>query len=371
MWINDLTVQNCRSISKASLRLSPQLNIITGKNASGKTSLLEAIYLLSSGRSFQTSHIADVIRHKQKSILVTANMCFDDAMSSHIGIEKSLRNTRIRINKQNINSQAELSRVLPITIIHPDSIRLITGAPSYRRSFIDWIAFYLFPDFYLKWKSYQRILKQRNLCLKDPKHLFSLGKWTEELVSLQPDITDFRLRAIKKLEPLIKNSASKLLKNKLIDLEFQTGFPPNINLDFDSLIRFYSDKKSYDMAIKRTSYGAHKANIKFLIDSKPAEKTASRGQLKLLAIALLISQSKAIQDIEGKTNNKGILLFDDFTSELDSKNETSLIEYLFDLNQQIILTTTDDKIIRTDFKAKMFHVKHGDICELKDTDNIR
>jgi len=362
MWINDLTVQNCRSISQASLQLSPQLNIITGKNASGKTSLLEAVYLLSSGRSFQTSHITDVIRHKQKSILVTANM-FIDEVSSHIGIEKSLKNTRIRINKQNINSQAELSSVLPITIIHPESIRLITGAPSYRRSYIDWIAFYLYPDFYPKWKSYQRILKQRNLCLKDPKHLFSLEKWTEELVSLQPDIADFRMRAIKKLEPIIKDSASKLLKNKQVNLEFQTGFPPNTNLDFDSLIRFYSNKKSYDLAIKRTSYGAHKANIKFLIDSKPAEKTASRGQLKLLAIALLISQSKAIQDIEEKADNKGILLFDDFTSELDSKNETSLIEYLFALNQQIILTTTDSKIIRTAFKAKMFHVKHGDICE--------
>jgi len=364
MWINDLTVQNCRSISKASLQLSPQLNIITGKNASGKTSLLEAIYLLSSGRSFQTSHITDVIRHKQKSILVTASMCFEDAVSSHIGIEKSLKKTRIRINKENINSQAELSRVLPITIIHPDSIRLISGAPSYRRAYIDWIAFYLYPEFYPKWKSYQRILKQRNLCLKDHKHLYSLEKWTEELVSLQPDITDFRMRAIKKLEPIIKNSASKLLKNKQIDLEFQSGFPPNINLEFDSLIRFYSDKKNYDLATKRTSYGAHKANIKFLIDSKPAERTASRGQLKLLCVALLLSQSKTIQNIEGKVDNKGILLFDDFTSELDSNNEISLIEYLFTLNQQTILTTTDSELMGKDFKAKMFHVKHGDICEL-------
>ena len=333
MWIDTLNVKNCRSLKNIALQLSPYLNIIVGENASGKTSLLESIYLLSSGRSFRTSHISDVISHNAKEILVTAKLCFDESNHSHIGIEKSSSRTRIRIDKQDINSQAKLSLYLPITVIHPDSIRLITGAPSYRRSYIDWIAFYLFPKFYPKWKSYQRILKQRNLALKHSKHHYSIDKWTEELVSLQPDITQFREQALSKLKPLLMESSSDLLSGKNINIEFHSGFSKEVELNHDSMMKYYRSKLKYDLAIKRTSVGVHKANLKFLIDKKSADSSASRGQLKLLSIALLLSQSAAIKK-SAKDNiaDRGIILLDDFTSELDSINEGSLIDYLYKLS---------------------------------------
>ena len=365
MWIDTLNVKNCRSLKSIALQLSPYLNIIVGENASGKTSLLESIYLLSSGRSFRTSHISDVISHNEKEILVTANISFDELNHSHIGIEKSSSKTRIRIDKQDINSQAKLSLHLPITVIHPDSICLITGGPSYRRSYIDWIAFYLFPEFYPKWKSYQRILKQRNLSLKDSKHHYSIDKWTEELVSLQPDITQYRELALRELKPLLIESSSKLLRGKSIDIEFHSGLPKEIELTHDSMMKFYRSKLKYDLAIKRTSIGVHKANLKFFIDDKLAERSASRGQLKLLSISLLLSQSAAIKkDIKGGNDNRGIILLDDFTSELDSINEGSLIDYLYKLKQQILLTTTHENISNDDFAGKMFHVKHGLISEV-------
>ena len=363
MWIKQLNIQNCRSIKKASLQLSPRLNIVIGKNSSGKTSLLESLCLLSTGRSFRTSHISEVISEKEKEVIVTAKVIYNDG-TSHIGLEKSATKARIRIDQQDIFSQAELSRYIPITVIHPDSLSLITGAPSLRRSYLDWIAFYLFPDFHSKWKSYQHILKQRNHCLKNPKHHNSLEKWTEELVLLQPDITHYRKSVLQKLKPFLDKSSSKLLKGKKIEITFDTGLPSAIDLNEEALIRYYESKLKYDCAIQRTSAGVHKANLKFLIDAKPAEKSASRGQLKLLSIALLLSQSATIK---GERNNRGILLVDDFTSELDSINENTLVDYLLELEQQIIITTTRKEIIKGKTGCKMFHVKHGVINEIKQT----
>lgn len=364
MWIKTLSVKNCRLLKENTLELSPNLNIFIGDNASGKTSLLESIYLLSSGRSFRTSHISDVISHNESGILVTANVQNNNASDcSHIGIEKTASKTRIRIDKKDINSQAKLSQYLPITIIHPDSISLITGSPTLRRSYIDWIAFYLFPDFYPKWKSYQRILKQRNLCLKESKHQDTLEKWTDELIALQPDITHFRTLALEALEPYLIKCAEKLLKDKDIRIEFHSGFPQGVSLDRDSLAKYYMSKLKYDIAIKRTSSGVHKANLKFFIDNKSAESSASRGQLKLLSIALLLSQSSTIQKSE-EQNHRGILLLDDFTSELDLNNEGHLVRYLKELKQQIIITTTRKQSKNLDLNGKMFHVEHGVITEI-------
>ncbi len=363
MWIKQLRVQNCRSIKDSILQFSPNLNIIVGDNASGKTSLLESLSLLSNGRSFRTSHISDVITRNEKQVLIAAKIV-DNNVTSHIGIEKSATKARIRIDQQDIYSQAELSRYLPITVIHPDSLRLITGAPSFRRSYVDWIAFYLFPDFHEKWKSYQHILKQRNQCLKNSKHQNSLEKWTEELVALQPDIIHYRKAALKKLEPFLVSTSSKLLKGIDVEIAFDSGLPEGLVLNKDSLMSFYQNKLKYDSFIQRTSAGVHKANLKFLMGSNLAEKVASRGQLKLLSIALLLSQNIAINNDKDR---RGILLVDDFTSELDSANNISLINYLLELDQQIIITSTQSKVINEISKRKVFHVKHGVINELEET----
>ncbi len=354
MWIKKLTVNNCRLLDKESLRFSSDLNIIVGKNASGKTSLLESLSILSSGKSFRTSHISEVITHKKESVLIAAELIDNESLLK-IGIQKSQNKTKIRINHQDVYSQAELSSKLPITIIHPGSIDLITGTPSLRRSYIDWIAFYLFPDFHTKWKQYQHILKQRNLCLKSSKHLYALDKWTDELVSLQPALTEYREEVIKLLTPLLNNISNVLLNGREIELEFNSGFPKDIIIMRDSLLEFYESKKANDLKLKRTTFGIHKADVKILMNSTLAAESASRGQLKLLAICLLLAQSDSISK-----SGKGILLIDDLAAELDSMNREKLLHYLSGLDKQLIITTTKEAEFKN-IKFKMFHVKHGKI----------
>jgi len=364
MWIDNINVNHCRLLDDINITLSKDLNVILGENASGKTSLLESLALLSSGKSFRTSHINNVISHNESAVLVSARLNYKNK-KSQIGIEKSTAKTRIRINKQDIYSQAELSRHLPITIMHPESIELITGTPSYRRSYIDWITFYLYPEFHEQWKKYRHILKQRNLCLKDIKHRYALSKWTEELIQLQPSITDFRIKALKKLNVELVTVSKELLGDgsefNSVELLFNNGFPADVTLDEESLKKYYSQKEEYDIKLKRTSAGVHRADVKIILNGKPANQAASRGQLKLLAITLLLAQSTTINK---DNDEKGIIVIDDLAAELDKKNKKKLIDYLATLNQQLIITTTKKLNIES-IPFKLFHVKHGVFTEIK------
>lgn len=362
MWIQSITIEHCRLLASVALELSPKLNLIVGPNASGKTSLLEALYILSKGRSFRTSHINEVISTNKQSVLVAANISDPNKhntkkSNTRIGIEKSKKKTKIRINKQDIYTQAELSAHLPITVIHPNSVDLITGSPSQRRAFLDWIAFYLYPDFLDKWKTYQHILKQRNFCLKDPQHRYGLEKWTEALIELQPTIIHYRQSVIERLQPILDETVSALLKDISVSLAFKTGFPKDVELDHDSLLAFYTSRQAYDCKINRTSAGSHRADFSILMNGTPAIESASRGQLKLLAICLLLAQSKSISS---ETSGEGVLLIDDLAAELDANNKTILLNYLSQLDKQLIITSTHD-IEFTGAESKVFHVKHGQI----------
>ncbi len=358
MWIKNITINNCRSIQSESLSFTSDLNIIVGPNASGKTSLLEALNILSKGRSFRTSHIDEVISDDQTSILVSATIAetIDESIKpTQIGIQKSRNKTKIRINKQDVYTQAELSSYLPITVIHPNSIDLITGSPATRRSYLDWIAFYIFPDFLSKWKKYQHILRQRNSCLKTSAYISSLDKWTEELVKLQPDIIEYRQKVIELLQPIVTDICNNLLTGLNIKLTLKSGFPKETKLDEESLFNYYKQKQEYELKAKRTTAGAHRADFTISINSTPAEETASRGQLKLLAICLLLAQNNSISSSK---SGEGVLLIDDLAAELDSDNKIILLNYLLKLDKQLIITSTSELVV-DDIKAKVFHVKHG------------
>jgi DNA replication and repair protein RecF len=158
----------------------------------------------------------------------------------------------------------------------------------------------------------------------------------------------------------LKIISKELLGDIELDLIFKSGFPTGFDLNPESLIAYYADKQEYDLKLQRTTAGVHRADIKINFNGKPAHESASRGQLKLLAITLLLAQSNAINT---SRSVKGILLIDDLAAELDEKNKNKLLEYISKLEQQIIITSTK-KIGVEDFKGKMFHVKHGEIEEV-------
>jgi DNA replication and repair protein RecF len=359
MKLDNICIENCRMIASAKLELSAGINLILGENGSGKSSLIEAFSILSTGRSFRTRRINEVIRWNNEKLLITANLS-TSASASHIGIEKKQGETRIRINQSDIRSQAELSQHIPVTTITPDSIKLIMGSPSVRRSYLDWIGFYLLPEFHQIWKYHQRVLKQRNACLRNHQITADFDYWTNELISVQAILYKKRQSIIALLEDSAESFREILLPENNVSLRLTNGFPSIHTFANGNNLEFYQSKLTQELKLKRTLYGAHKSDLKVSIDENPAHIAASRGQLKLLSILLYLAQSDVLAK-RGVTS--GIITIDDVASELDEKNQSILFSALQSLQQQVILTVPSKSKIWKGENIKMFHVKHGEVFE--------
>lgn len=365
MWLKQLSIENCRLIDNWVIELSDSVNLVIGGNAAGKSSLLEALSILASGRSFRTPRIREVIRSGTEQLTVTGQI-HDDALQSEypIGISKTLKNTRIRINHADVNQQAELSSHLPLTVIHPDTITLLTGSPGQRRALLDWVAFYRNKDFHQDWKNYQRVLKQRNSCLRDPQQRYALQYWTEQLVKLQPRIHHFREDALQAITEALDSLKFLFKQQGSLALKLYSGFPAQVKLnDETQLSAFYAGKQEQESDQGMTLYGCHRGDLNVLFDGLPVAQFASRGQLKMFGIALLLAQSEAITT---KDTKRGIIAIDDLASELDSDNQDLLYQVLRQTRQQLIVTGTrppDSGFLPE--QGKMFHVEHGRIDAVK------
>lgn len=362
MWISKLNVQNCRIITHAELELSPTMNCFVGDNASGKSSLLEALSILARGRSFRTSRIQEVIHKGASNLTVSAKLSTDTGHHYPIGINKSTQQTQIRINHADVKQQAELSSHLPLTIIHPNSVELLTGSPQLRRAFIDWIAFYTIPEFNTAWRYYQRALKQRNVCLRDPKQRFALAQWTIQLIQWIPTLQRYRLQAVDNLKRELQNVTDLFTNTGYPQLQLSTGYPQDVAVDnLECLQQFIHSKREAELQQGFTLYGAHRVDLHITLDNVSAVRIASRGQLKLLAVGLLLARAKAVQPSHSLTPY-GLLAIDDLASELDEQNQQALYNTLHTTRQQLIMTSTRHDAISAEFmNARVFHVKRGQI----------
>ncbi|MDD5393545.1 MAG: DNA replication and repair protein RecF [Thiothrix sp.] len=360
MWLSKVMVSGCRAVAQTELELARHANILYGDNASGKSSLLEGLAVLSRGRSFRTPRIAEVIRRGETELTVSARVESGVLADNNypVGISKTTHATRIRINHADVQQQAELSSHVPLTLIHPGSVELVTGSPTLRRAFLDWIAFYRFADFNLTWRNYQQVLKQRNVCLRDPKQRYALGHWTQQLVALQPPLYRYRVLALEALMLALQTTQPVLEVIGLPQLHLTTGFPAGVDTqDETALHRFFHEKAEAELKQGFSLYGVHRADLHILLDGIPAVRVASRGQLKLLAVGLLLAQSHAISEADTK---RGIIAIDDLASELDERNQQALYNALHTTRQQLIITGTRHEPLKHGVgEARVFHVERG------------
>jgi DNA replication and repair protein RecF len=213
MPLTRLEITDFRNLASAKLEpISSGFNLFYGHNGSGKTSLLEAIYYLSLGRSFRSTVIGRIVRNTADKFRIFAQKTAPGDQSIPIGIERQLQgDTKIRIAGKDVQSIAELADFTPVQLINSSCFNLLDGGPVFRRKYLDWGIFYLNKDFLRIWRDVSQILKQRNAALRSRRPKKELEAWTQELAAKGMALDQLRQEYVQQLSPLLIATVAELI----------------------------------------------------------------------------------------------------------------------------------------------------------------
>lgn len=358
MRLQRLHIESFRNFSNVQLDLAPQINMVCGANGSGKTSFLEAIYCLGFGRSFRTHQIRQVVKDGQDAFTLFAQLseADDDEQQYKVGYRRHRSGeAQIKINGDSEKGFAALARLVPVQLVTPESVELITGGPRLRRQFVDWGLFHVEQSFYSLWATYVRLLKQRNSLLRQGLHHRQDGSyWDQQLALAGEQVATARATYIDSLNAQLDRYCQRLLP----DYQFRFKLNPGWNQD-ESLLDALQAKAGLDRKQGFTSVGPHKAEWQIRADGVDARERLSRGQLKLLTSALRLVQG---EDYKARRGQPCIILVDDLPAELDEKNQSILCNALQESGSQVFITTIDEEKMKNHFSdahIQLFHVEHG------------
>ena len=403
--IERLQISHLRNLTQVNLA-SAACNVIIGANGSGKTSLLEAIFLLSRGKSFRHNQPKRYIQHHQNTATVHAKL----SDSSTLAIQKQADATTIlRLNQTTVYNQSILTEQLPTLLIDPSTMDMLEQGSASRRQLLDWLVFHMKQGFHPQWVAYQRLLKQRNSLLKQRRHLtqvqlVELKSWDKGLSSHAALIHHYRESIFEAWQPYFSESISQLLPSyaQQLNLSYHAGYDTSIALDIQ-----LSERLEQDLQLGYTRIGNHRAdihvhwhskgltepidalgdtanqvnqaleanvNVKLPVLKEQAANILSRGEKKLLITALRLSQLPLLLNAENdsdltiqgsKLRATPVVLLDDITAELDDRAIEILLSTLAQLPCQVFMTSLTADILPLVHEywseANVFHVKHGDI----------
>jgi DNA replication and repair protein RecF len=358
MSLAELRLEDVRCLRSARLELHPRLNLITGENGTGKTSILEAVYLLGRGRSFRTRHTEQLIRHGEAKLLVfgrltSAATIAGSEFSHAVGLSYHRKEgIEARIDGGSMSSLAQLSAAFPVQVIDPGIHRLVEEGPLHRRRWLDWAVFHVEPNFVLHWQGYSRALRQRNAALKsdaDPTI------WDGEVVRLGEMLTVSRTRLVESLQPYWL-SALRDLDSVPAVLTFFSGW----NRD-QTLGESLATHLARDRDLGSTSYGPHRFDVMLKLEGRPVREVVSRGQQKLLGSAMALTMCRYISEATGDTP---ALLLDDPAAELDRSHTESMLAAVLGLGGQLIVTSLEAEETPLGAPDRVFHVEQGGVKRL-------
>jgi DNA replication and repair protein RecF len=363
MHLNNLSIIGLRNLNEATISLSPRYNLFYGKNGSGKTSLLEAFYLLMSGRSFRAMRAEEFIAYPSSSCILSGQLrsTGEEGGSLRVGIMRDrVGGLVMRVDEKTCSTRAELAKILPIQIMNTDGYQLLHLPSQKRREFLDWGVFHVEHSFFSLWQRYARALKQRNAALKKVRQVGerAVFVWDAELIEIGEAIDGHRQCFLDAFVPFFNNYLQDFLKIDCCKLEYKRGWDTAKSLE-NALF----ESRNRDLALGYTSAGAHRADIKFCLNNTPVQTMFSRGQLKLFISALMLARSAWLL---ANTGRRSVFLLDDLHSELDKGASFLLLEGLKRMGGQVWLTAIEKEQtaeLLQDEDFKMFHVEHGKIRE--------
>lgn len=358
MYIKELSLKDFRNYKELKLVLDKGINIFKGDNAQGKTNILEAIYLCATARSHRTHKEKEIIRWGSEYAHVNINLqknYMDDTIDFHL----SQKAKAAAINKIPISKLGELFGCINIVMFSPEDLQLIKSSPKERRRFIDIELCQIDKLYYYALKQYHKVLKQRNLTLKQyvtSKDNSTIEIWDQQLEQYAKDIIKKRTSFLEELGIIAKRIHQDISGGKE---ELKVVYEPSTNEeDFRIKMKKYREK---DLLYQTTSVGPHRDDINFLINDMDVKIYGSQGQQRTVVLSMKLAELNIMAKYIGENP---ILLLDDVLSELDDKRQKDLFKYTEQIQTLITCTGIEQSVWNTQKIGKLYYVKEGILSDL-------
>ncbi|AOS96374.1 DNA replication and repair protein RecF [Microbulbifer aggregans] len=359
--LSRLVLANFRNISSADIALCCSVNLFYGVNGSGKTSVLEAVHMLATGRSFRSRQHQPVIQADAEQLAVFGRL--KDGLT--IGVEKrrSGPGGRIRINREAAESSSQLAALLPLQLINSDSFSALEGGPGVRRRLLDWTVFHVEQSYLHALKDYQIALRQRNALLRRGKiGSDQLDIWDGRMVIAAVTLDRLREEVFERLGTVTRELLLDLPVSPLqqVSIRYRRGWKQGVDLG-----EALQASRDADMAVGHTRVGPHRADMVFTVDSQPAQSILSRGQQKMLVCALRTAMARVVSN----SRKPPVFLIDDLPAELDDAHQVIFARWVSDCAGQVLVTGIERESTCRPWlslaapwnKPSVFHVEHGRI----------
>lgn len=356
MKLNHLRLFNFRNYKGLDFVPGENINVLYGLNASGKTNLLESIYMSIRATSFRSLKDFDLINiDENSSSIITRYMTEDYKDDYRIEISK-FENKKLFINDDKVNTKGyRKSRF--VVLFNPEDLNIIKYSPKERRKFLDDLLsnIDLNYDFYMY--KYRRLLFERNKLLKINMDRNLLDVYDREIVRNGTKIIIMRLKTIKKLNEIAKKHYKNLSGDDL-NITYLSTVPVFVDEEelMENYLRILKESLPKDLEKRYTTIGPHRDDLDFKINKFSSKSYGSQGEQRSIVLSLKLAEADLIRDLY---KTKPLLLLDDVFSEIDSKRSRYLLHSLKDL-QTFITTTEADEFLKS-VDANFYRVSQGRI----------
>jgi DNA replication and repair protein RecF len=343
--IQALDLTNFRNIDSASLTFSETFNVIRGRNAQGKTNLLEAIHLFSLGRSFRTRKSEEMITFGSEYLFARLN-CLSDMgvrFRIEIGLERGGR-ISASVNGKKLSGLGEIIGIIPTVIFTPQDVTLASGPPADRRTFIDYTAAQISPSFLQNLRAYRRVLGQRNSLLRQAadtcREPNGMEAWDSMLAERGAAIVEGRREMLGEIEKRAERLFGEIVPGGgTLGMEYRCSFESEGEDARESLEGAIKRMREQERRRGYTLVGPHCDDIRIFLDDEELRRYGSQGRKRLASIILKLSQAWAIME---RRAERPVVLLDDIFSELDSETGERVSGLLTDRYQSFITTPRSD-----------------------------
>ena len=365
MILKELQLINYRNYERQMIHLHPEVNLLIGENAQGKTNAIEAIYMLAIGKSYRIQKDAPLIRYGETEATIEGD------------IVHGQRNTSLRLQLLQTGRRAAVNGVwqarmtdfignFQVVLFAPEDLQLVKGSPSVRRRFLDVEIGQTYPKYLFHLNQFGKVMQQRNKILKSSHIDFDyLSIFDIQLVEHGTELLQRRIQFLNQLQPLSEKIYTDIAEGReVLTLSYVSTIPHfrlthqlskgEISIAFlDALTR----SQQQDARFGSTSVGPHRDDIELLLDGRSVQLYASQGQQRTIALSLRLAE---IELIHNEIGEYPVLLLDDVLSELDDLRQRNLVLSMSE-KVQTMITSTGLFGLSNELqeRARLFHVSSG------------